>query len=68
MPGGLQGARRGGRRRRLAGGDRLQRVAALAGGEVVRSEGRVGGGAAPGVPLPGWGVAYDEDLAAALAQ
>jgi L-seryl-tRNA(Ser) seleniumtransferase len=34
--------------------------------EVVRSDGAVGGGGAPGLPLPGWAVAVPEDFAAPL--
>ena len=33
---------------------------------VVRSQGAVGGGSAPGVPLPGWAVSLPERLGAAL--
>jgi L-seryl-tRNA(Ser) seleniumtransferase len=36
---------------------RVQRLADLVGGDVVPSDGAVGGGGAPGVPLPGWAVA-----------
>ncbi|WP_370891012.1 L-seryl-tRNA(Sec) selenium transferase [Janibacter sp. GXQ6167] len=34
--------------------------------EVVRHDGRVGGGGAPGVPLPGWAVALPEEFALSL--
>ena len=34
--------------------------------EVVAAEGRVGGGGAPGVPLPGWALALPEGYAAPL--
>jgi L-seryl-tRNA(Ser) seleniumtransferase len=46
-----------------------QRCAAMAarvGGDVVPSVGAVGGGGAPGVPLPGWAVALPVRFAAAL--
>lgn len=50
--------------------DRLRaRAAALAaavGGSVVEHDGRVGGGGAPGVPLPGWAVALPAAVATAL--
>ena len=50
--------------------DRLRaRCAALAelvGGVVVPSDGAVGGGGAPGLPLPGWAVALPAEVAAAL--
>jgi L-seryl-tRNA(Ser) seleniumtransferase len=36
------------------------------GGEVVASDGAVGGGGAPGVPLRGWAVALDEAYAEPL--
>ncbi len=55
--------------RRLTRDDLLPRTAALAeltGGEVVPSIGRVGGGGAPGVDLPGWAVAVPEEVAARL--
>lgn len=35
-------------------------------GAVVPSDGRVGGGGAPGLDLPGWAVAYPEDYAGLL--
>jgi len=44
--------------------DRCEKLAAAVGGEVVRSDGAVGGGGAPGVVLPGWAVA----LAASYAE
>ncbi|WP_309130805.1 L-seryl-tRNA(Sec) selenium transferase [Brevibacterium sp.] len=47
-------------------GDRTARVAKSVGAAVVAHDGRVGGGGAPGVPLPGWAVELPEDLAAAL--
>lgn len=34
--------------------------------EIVEHDGRVGGGGAPGVPLPGWALALPEHCAAAL--
>ena len=37
-----------------------------AGAAVVAHDGRVGGGGAPGVPLPGWAVELPEDCAAGL--
>ncbi len=45
---------------------RTERLAAATGGEVVPVEGRVGGGGAPGLPLPGWAVALPEDCAKRL--
>ena len=48
---------------------RAEALAAEVGGEVVAHDGRVGGGGAPGVPLPGWAVRITEspeELAAAL--
>ncbi len=49
---------------------RCERLAELlgddAGGEVVPCQGAVGGGGAPGVPLPGWAVALPADLAERL--
>lgn len=55
--------------RRSTADDLLPRTRALAertGGEVVPSIGRVGGGGAPGVDLPGWAVALPEEVAARL--
>ncbi|MBB2893195.1 L-seryl-tRNA(Sec) selenium transferase [Flexivirga oryzae] len=46
--------------------ERAEKLAATVGGEVVPHDGRVGGGGAPGVPLPGWAVALPESAAAAL--
>jgi L-seryl-tRNA(Ser) seleniumtransferase len=50
--------------------DRLQarclRLAELVGGQVVASDGAVGGGGAPGQALPGWAVALPASFAAAL--
>ncbi|MFM6849363.1 MAG: L-seryl-tRNA(Sec) selenium transferase, partial [Terrabacter sp.] len=46
--------------------DRTERLARAVGGEVVPVEGRVGGGGAPGVPLPGWAVALPEECAERL--
>ena len=46
--------------------ERAQRLAAATGGSVLPSAGRVGGGGAPGVELPGWAVAYPEPYAALL--
>lgn len=45
---------------------RTERLAARLGAQVVSHDGRVGGGGAPGVPLPGWAVELPEELAAAL--
>lgn len=45
---------------------RAQRIAETIGAEVVPHDGRVGGGGAPGVPLPGWAVRLPEAMAAAL--
>ena len=45
---------------------RCARLAAAAGGEVVPSAGAVGGGGAPGVPLPGFAVALPPGLARPL--
>ncbi|GAA4284155.1 L-seryl-tRNA(Sec) selenium transferase [Brevibacterium daeguense] len=36
--------------------ERAERLAAAVGGELVQHDGRVGGGGAPEVPLPGWAV------------
>ncbi|GAC58205.1 L-seryl-tRNA(Sec) selenium transferase, partial [Gordonia hirsuta DSM 44140 = NBRC 16056] len=36
--------------------ERAQALAEATGGQVVAHDGRVGGGGAPGVPLPGWAV------------
>lgn len=46
--------------------ERTEKVAAAVGGEVVEHAGRVGGGGAPEVPLPGWAVALPEELARPL--
>ncbi|MFV0495083.1 L-seryl-tRNA(Sec) selenium transferase [Mycobacterium sp.] len=45
---------------------RAERLAAAVGAVVVAHDGRVGGGGAPGVPLPGWAVRLPESAAAAL--
>jgi L-seryl-tRNA(Ser) seleniumtransferase len=45
---------------------RAERLAALVGGEVEETIGRVGGGALPLAELPSFAVAVDEDLAAPL--
>jgi L-seryl-tRNA(Ser) seleniumtransferase len=45
---------------------RARRLAERLGGAAVESEGRVGGGGAPGVPLPSAAVALSPDLAKAL--
>jgi L-seryl-tRNA(Ser) seleniumtransferase len=47
-------------------GARAQRLADAVGASVVAHAGRVGGGGAPGVPLPGWAVRLPEPAAAAL--
>jgi L-seryl-tRNA(Ser) seleniumtransferase len=39
---------------------RARRLAEVVGGELVCSDGTVGGGGAPGVRLPGWAVALPE--------
>jgi L-seryl-tRNA(Ser) seleniumtransferase len=41
---------------------RAGHLAAQVGGEVVAANGAVGGGGAPGVPLPGWAVALPDGL------
>jgi L-seryl-tRNA(Ser) seleniumtransferase len=46
--------------------DRAERLAAAVGAAVVAHDGRVGGGGAPGVPLPGWAVRLPEATAALL--
>jgi L-seryl-tRNA(Ser) seleniumtransferase len=46
--------------------DRADRLAQAAGGEVVRSDGAVGGGGAPSVTLPGWAVALPSSYAEKL--
>lgn len=45
---------------------RCEALAAAVGGEVVPSDGAVGGGGAPGQPLPGWAVALPASYALAL--
>jgi L-seryl-tRNA(Ser) seleniumtransferase len=45
---------------------RCERLAEQVGGHVVRSDGAVGGGGAPGQALPGWAVALPAELAATL--
>jgi L-seryl-tRNA(Ser) seleniumtransferase len=40
---------------------RAEALAAAVGGEVMPADGAVGGGGAPGVPLPGWAVALPDD-------
>ncbi|SKY53088.1 selenocysteine synthase [Mycobacteroides abscessus subsp. abscessus] len=45
---------------------RAEVVAAKVGADVVPHDGRVGGGGAPGVPLPGWAIALPEQAAKAL--
>ncbi|ACV81547.1 L-seryl-tRNA(Sec) selenium transferase [Nakamurella multipartita] len=46
--------------------ERADRLAAAVGAPVVAHDGRVGGGGAPGVPLPGWAVALPESAATRL--
>lgn len=45
---------------------RTERLAAAVEAPVVAHDGRVGGGGAPGVPLPGWAVRLPEEVAARL--
>jgi L-seryl-tRNA(Ser) seleniumtransferase len=45
---------------------RAERLAAAVGGSVVAHDARVGGGGAPGVPLPGWAVRLPEAVAPLL--
>lgn len=45
---------------------RTERLAEAVGAAVIAHDGRVGGGGAPGVPLPGWAVQLPEDLARPL--
>jgi L-seryl-tRNA(Ser) seleniumtransferase len=45
---------------------RADRLAARVGAAVVPHDGRVGGGGAPGLPLPGWAVQLPEPAAALL--
>jgi L-seryl-tRNA(Ser) seleniumtransferase len=45
---------------------RAERLATALGASVVAHDGRVGGGGAPGVPLPGWAVRLPEAAAEAL--
>lgn len=45
---------------------RAERLAAAVGAPVVAHDGRVGGGGAPGVPLPGWAVRLPEATAPVL--
>jgi L-seryl-tRNA(Ser) seleniumtransferase len=45
---------------------RCEAVAARVGGDVVPSDGAVGGGGAPGQALPGWAVALPAAYASAL--
>lgn len=46
--------------------ERAETLAAAVGCPVVEHDGRVGGGGAPGVPLPGWAVQLPENVAHAL--
>ena len=45
---------------------RCERIAELVGGQVLASDGAVGGGGAPGQLLPGWAVALPAELAEVL--
>jgi L-seryl-tRNA(Ser) seleniumtransferase len=45
---------------------RAERLAAAVDAAVVGHDGRVGGGGAPGIPLPGWAVRLPETVAEAL--
>lgn len=45
---------------------RTEKIAAAVGADVIEHDGRVGGGGAPEVPLPGWAVALPEELARPL--
>ncbi|MFL0277058.1 L-seryl-tRNA(Sec) selenium transferase [Mycobacterium sp. SMC-19] len=45
---------------------RAERLASAVGGTVIAHDGRVGGGGAPGVPLPGWAVRLPEAAATPL--
>jgi L-seryl-tRNA(Ser) seleniumtransferase len=45
---------------------RAERLAAAVGASVIAHDGRVGGGGAPGVPLPGWAVRLPESAAELL--
>ena len=45
---------------------RCERIAVEFGLDVVPHDGRVGGGGAPGVPLPGWAIRLPERLAPVL--
>ncbi len=46
--------------------ERAERLGEVVGAPVVPHDGRVGGGGAPGVPLPGWAVQLPEAVAARL--
>ncbi|GAA4530512.1 L-seryl-tRNA(Sec) selenium transferase [Brachybacterium paraconglomeratum] len=46
--------------------ERTERLAAQLGGQVLPHEGRVGGGGGAEVPLPGWALAVEEELAGPL--
>lgn len=46
--------------------ERTEKIAAAVGADVIEHDGRVGGGGAPEVPLPGWAVALPENLARPL--
>jgi L-seryl-tRNA(Ser) seleniumtransferase len=46
--------------------ERTERLAARIDGRVVEHDGRVGGGGGAEVPLPGWAIALDAELASPL--
>lgn len=46
--------------------ERAERIAAAVGAGVVETQGRIGGGGAPDVTLPGWAIALPPDAAARL--
>jgi L-seryl-tRNA(Ser) seleniumtransferase len=48
--------------------ERTQRVATLLSADVVLSDGAIGGGGAPGVPLRGWAVSVPAELTAPLRE
>src|SRR5699024_10331377 len=45
---------------------RTDALAARLGGRTVAHDGRVGGGGGAGVPVPGWAIALEQELAAPL--
>ncbi len=48
--------------------ERAERLAAAVGAAVIPHDGRVGGGGAPGVPLPGWAIRLPEAAAQLLRE